>query len=307
MRRSKMKSRKNQTGIRATTRKSAAPKGVREKRRLIQLIVSLLLFLAVFAGRKMYSDQLKSCAKLICWDMNLREAIRVFEEVGEEGSVGQALQKLGFGTVAATEPPQEMEPAIEVVPLIQTGRFGLSQAREYGITTVMPLKVETELPAEPEVVTAVAQMYGEDGTKLPSNVSFAYYELGLPQTVVPVSGEITSNFGYRTSPVNGKQEFHLAIDIAAAKGTPILAFAEGVVRYIGESDEFGLYLMLDHSNGASTFYAHCSKLLVKKGETVSCGQTIALVGDTGNAIGSHLHWSVLKDEIRLNPAFYVDW
>ena len=118
-------------------------------------------------------------------------------------------------------------------------------------------------------------------------------------------GEITSGFDYRISPITGQREFHLALDIAAAKGTEIAAFADGVVRYIGESDDFGLYFMIDHANGVATFYAHCSKLLVRKGEFVTCGQTVALVGDTGNATGHHLHFTIEKDNIRLDPAYYV--
>ena len=136
-------------------------------------------------------------------------------------------------------------------------------------------------------------------------MSFAFYELGLPKTVDPVTGPVTSTFGYRDSPVNGKNEFHLALDIGAAEGTEIGAFADGVVEYIGKSDEFGLYLKISHANNVSSFYAHCSKLLVHKGDPVTCGQTVALVGDTGNAIGAHLHFTIEKDNIRLDPAYYV--
>ena len=173
--------------------------------------------------------------------------------------------------------------------------------------------ISLEAPeAEPEasetsaVVTAVAQAVTDDGVELPRNVSFAFYELGLSETAVPVNGPVTSTFGYRDSPVNGKYEFHLALDIGAEEGTEIGAFADGVVRYIGESDEFGQYLMIDHANNVSSFYAHCSKLLVHKGDAVSCGQTVALVGQTGNATGPHLHLTIEKDNIRLDPAYYVD-
>ncbi|MBD5084581.1 MAG: M23 family metallopeptidase [Clostridiales bacterium] len=161
-------------------------------------------------------------------------------------------------------------------------------------------------PSEPVVVTAMAQEYTDDGIKLPRNVSFAFYELGLGETVVPVSGTATSGFGYRDHPVSGTNEFHLALDIGAAEGTEIGAFADGVVEYIGTSDEFGNYLKINHDNNVSTFYAHCSKLLVHKGDQVTCGQTVALVGQTGNATGPHLHLTIEKDNIRLDPAYYVD-
>ena len=79
----------------------------------------------------------------------------------------------------------------------------------------------------------------------------------------------------------------------------------GAVAQLGENSVYGLYVKLDHANGVSTFYAHCKKLLVKKGETVKCGQVIAKSGETGNATGPHLHFSVEKDGVRLNPAYYL--
>ena len=81
---------------------------------------------------------------------------------------------------------------------------------------------------------------------------------------------------------------------------------DGVVEYIGQSDDFGLYFKITHKNGVSSFYAHCSKLLIQKGDTVTCGQTVALVGETGMATGPHLHLTIEKDKIRLDPAYYVD-
>lgn len=106
--------------------------------------------------------------------------------------------------------------------------------------------------------------------------------------------------------MDGDYSFHNAVDIGVSKGTDILAYADGTVRYIGEDDVFGLYLKIDHANGVSTFYAHCDKLLVSKGDVVTCGQVIAKSGETGNATGPHLHFSIEKDGIRLNPAYYLD-
>lgn len=202
--------------------------------------------------------------------------------------------------------------------LSQTSRMGLGYLNEHGVLSEADFSQKADEPAEhgpeplpsepaqPAVVTAMAQEYTDDGVKLPRNVSLAFYELGLSETTVPVNGTATSGFGYRDSPINGKNEFHLALDIGAEEGTEIGAFAAGTVEYIGTSDEFGNYLKINHENNVSSFYAHCSKLLVHKGDQVACGQTVALVGHTGNATGSHLHLTIEKDNIRLNPAYYVD-
>ena len=156
------------------------------------------------------------------------------------------------------------------------------------------------------VVTAVAQEYDDQGQELPDRVSLQYYELGLEETAVPVMSTVTSAFGFRDHPVDGEYTFHNAVDIGVSTGTDVLAFADGTVRYIGEDDVFGLYLKIDHANGVSTFYAHCDELLVSKGDTVTCGQVVAKSGETGNATGPHLHFSIEKDGIRLDPEYYLD-
>ena len=290
----------------------------KEKSRLVRLVISVFLFAVVFLGRSSYPLRFEQLIAAIGADMDVSGAIHAVGQALRDGEgVGKAV--LAFGAVLTghhendEKTADSIELSVQVVPLRDTGRFGLDYAVESGMIIYSGEKSEpirdpsvnqTPEPT-PAVVTAVAQVYGENGEALPSNVSFLYYELGLEQTVDPVQGKLTSGFGYRTSPTGGKREFHLAIDIAAEKGTAIAAFAAGTVRYIGESDEFGLYLMIDHANGVSTFYAHCSKLLVRKGEQVSCGQTVAFVGDTGAATGSHLHLTILKDNIRLDPSYYV--
>lgn len=289
----------------------------RDRNRLIQLLVSVILFLVVFAGRGVFSEQIQAWGVLTSTDTDFGTVFRTFAEtLTGGGDAFGAFERLSLSLLGAEpEPEPDAEPSqapVTVTPLSQTGRLGLDLSSQFGV--LRDVQTEVVQPSEPvvdepeptpEIVTAVAQAYAEDGTALPSNVSFLYYELGLDETVVPVSGNVTSGFGYRTSPISGKREFHLALDIAADEGTAIAAFADGVVEYIGESDEFGLYLKINHANNVSTFYAHCSKLLVRKGDTVTCGQTVALVGSTGNATGAHLHLTILKDNIRLDPAYYV--
>lgn len=304
----------------------------RERRRLAQLLVSLVLFLLVFLGRGVFPAQLQSWRAAMEQDTDFAGAVRQFSmQLREKLPFREAFQNLltavageganPSGTADAVQQSDEPEHSVQVTFLGETSRGGLDYLLEYSFVKDLSRSVQTDTQDRPEqageqtpgsapspqkVVTAMAQAYDKNGVALPSNVSYEYYELGLNQTIAPVRGTVTSNFEYRTSPITGKREFHLAMDIAAKEGTEILAFADGTVRYIGESDEFGQYLMLDHANGVSTFYAHCSKLLVRKGQTVVCGQTVALVGHTGKATGSHLHLTVLKDNIRLDPAYYVD-
>lgn len=293
-----------------------------ERRRLVQLLVSLCLFLVVFVGRNTFSAQGKQWEQLITNDADFSTAFEQFgKDLAEGESIWSALRSLTAASFGQTLEENEKEIEILNVPeskpvtiskLSESKQLGLAYYREHGLRDYglmlneFPVEdaAEEETP-EVEIVTAVAQAYNANGEALPRNVSYERYELGLEKTAVPVMGTVTSGFEYRTSPITGKREFHLALDIAAEKGTEISAFADGVVRYIGESDDFGLYLMIDHANGVATFYAHCSELLVRKGDSVTCGETVALVGNTGNATGYHLHFTIEKDDIRLNPAYYV--
>lgn len=309
-----------------------------DKRRLIQLLVSLILFLLVYVGRGVFPGQLEMWKLVMASDVDFKAAFAEFGRAVSQGDpVQTAFEALCASVFGRQQEEGEDSPSAPLsVPPVDSVRYlngsGVLMSMDYvmrGEAPISggllqkgsgdPLKPAAPDPqpsgaADPEpsesvqvqAVTAVAQAYTDDGIELPSNVSFAYYELGLEKTAIPVLGTATSGFGYRDHPASGKNEFHLALDIGAAEGTEIGAFADGVVEYIGESDIFGQYLKINHDNNVSSFYAHCSKLLVRKGETVTCGQTVALVGQTGDATGPHLHLTIEKDNIRLDPAYYVD-
>lgn len=123
--------------------------------------------------------------------------------------------------------------------------------------------------------------------------------------VVPLSGTRTSDFGWREHPVTGKEAFHYGVDIAADEGAEICCFADGTVGVVGESTELGKYLTVNHADGFSTLYAHCSAVTVSPGAKVEQGTVIARVGQTGNATGAHLHFEVHDGEEYLNPVYYL--
>lgn len=129
--------------------------------------------------------------------------------------------------------------------------------------------------------------------------------LGTGKYMWPVSGDITSYFGYRIHPILRKRKYHTGLDIAALMGTPIAASDTGVVIFSARNGGYGLMVTIDHGAGISTVYAHCSKLLVKKGQKVSKGETIAKVGTTGLSTGPHLHFEVRKDGVPMNPLNYI--
>ena len=125
---------------------------------------------------------------------------------------------------------------------------------------------------------------------------------GIYLAVVPVTGRITSRFGAVESI---RDHTHKGIDIAATRGTPILATASGKVSFAGWSSGYGYLVKIDHGNGVETYYGHCSKLYVSAGDTVEAGEQIAAVGSTGNSTGNHLHFEIRLDGKQVNPQTYV--
>ena len=110
---------------------------------------------------------------------------------------------------------------------------------------------------------------------------------------------LTSYYGWRWG------SFHTGIDIAGPIGTNIYAYQSGTVTYSGWSGAYGYLVKIDHGDGHSTWYAHCSKLNVNTGDKVSKGQVIALMGSTGFSTGSHLHFEVRINGVHVNPYTYI--
>ena len=126
--------------------------------------------------------------------------------------------------------------------------------------------------------------------------------------VQPVKGKISSDFGIRNDPFDGKKARHEGTDIAAPKGTEIVAAAGGTVSYEGYDDDgYGKYFKITHSDKVMTLYAHCSEILVSKGEKVEAGQTVALVGSTGQSTGNHLHFEIRLDGKAVNAMWYLNY
>lgn len=121
----------------------------------------------------------------------------------------------------------------------------------------------------------------------------------------PVDGMVGSGFGFRADPFTGRSALHTGLDFPGEVGTPIHAAAGGLVLESAWHPEYGNVVEIDHGNGLSTRYAHCSKVLVKAGTLVKRGQQIALIGSSGRSTGPHLHFEVLLDGVPQDPARFL--
>lgn len=125
---------------------------------------------------------------------------------------------------------------------------------------------------------------------------------GIKVATLPVTGTISSRYGVSSKI---RVSTHTGLDIAATTGTPIKVVADGTITFAAYRGSYGYLVKVDHGNGVETWYGHTSKMLVKEGQAVKAGDTIALVGSTGNSTGPHLHFEVRINGEHVNPQKYL--
>jgi len=125
--------------------------------------------------------------------------------------------------------------------------------------------------------------------------------------VAPVeNGRYTSYFGERVDPISEGDDFHKGVDIGADEGDKIRAFYDGKVTSVGEDSSSGKYLFISPGKGYSTFYCHCSEILIDEGTIVRKGETVALVGSTGYSTGPHLHFEIRSNGESIDPLPFLE-
>lgn len=157
------------------------------------------------------------------------------------------------------------------------------------------LALNNPLPPDPSPGRIPAQATRPDPAQ--------FMPTGLP---LLAETQLTSSFGYRPNPFGGSAyEFHNGVDFAAPEGTPVYATASGTVSEAGWNPVFGLMVLIDHSNGLYTLYGHLSSVQVGKGQQVEQGMWIGQVGSTGRSTGPHLHYTIYRYGIAVDPLPYV--
>ncbi len=141
--------------------------------------------------------------------------------------------------------------------------------------------------------------------KLHSYFASQKTRLAATPSIWPSRGWVTSLFGPRTHPFTGLREMHKGIDMANRIGTPIRVPADGRVVKIYWDKGYGKILTINHGYGIKTRYAHCSEIVVKKGQRVKRGEIIAKIGNTGKSTGPHLHYEVMLHGVQVNPQKYI--
>ncbi|WP_456384147.1 peptidoglycan DD-metalloendopeptidase family protein [Persephonella sp.] len=122
---------------------------------------------------------------------------------------------------------------------------------------------------------------------------------------VPLYGRITSRFGYRKDPFNGRRAFHSGLDLKARYKQAVFATANGYVEFAGWKPGYGKLVIIRHKYGYKTYYGHLSKIRVKKGRWVKAGTVIGYAGSTGRSTGVHLHYEIRRYGKLINPLKFL--
>ncbi len=130
--------------------------------------------------------------------------------------------------------------------------------------------------------------------------------LACTPSIMPTRGIYNvKGFGFRKDPITGKLRMHNGLDIINKTGTPIFSPAVGVVSFTGIRSGYGKYIIIDNGYGISTGFGHLSSILVEEGDRVKRGKKIALMGNTGRSVGSHLHYEVRINNVPMNPILFI--
>ena len=238
----------------------------------ICLFCVTIIYLATTSANSRYEEQ-------------LTQKIEALEEARQSLALEEATSQLSLAQL------QQSFDAIDSA-LTQIN----AKMRKRGLKEFVPLIKHAGGPVEEEVnYSELSKYYTTKLKNLDKKLE------GLPLGI-PHHGRVTSPFGYRRNPfTNRGLEMHSGIDIKGKTGDPIKATAAGTVSHAGYKGQYGKVVIVKHTNGWETRYAHLSRTQVRKGQKVEVGQTIGRLGSTGRSTGPHLHYELLSYNRKINP------
>jgi murein DD-endopeptidase MepM/ murein hydrolase activator NlpD len=193
---------------------------------------------------------------------------------------------------------------------LDSGEFDFSQSpAQGGPVAASELSAEMQVPDFMSSLKNLSVLLDDRNQQL-SVLETLMMNRNLQAEVMPAGRPITrgwlsSYFGIRTDPFNGRRVHHSGVDFAGKMGSDVVSVASGVVTYSGKRSGYGNLVEINHGNGYSTRYGHGSELLVDVGDTVKKGHVIAKMGTSGRSTGPHVHFEVLLNGRAVNPKKYI--
>lgn len=214
------------------------------------------------------------------------------ELTGQISSLQQALTQLG----EQAELDPEARRALESLPAVIRSRATGGGAAVSAASTPAP---------SPDTTIGVLKgLLGVIESRLASVKTSVEGQQALARatpSIWPLAGWLSSGFGNRKDPFNGSADFHPGLDIAADKGTPVRATADGTVKSAGYNGNYGNAVLIDHGFSISTRFGHLSRFAVRPGQEIRRGEVLGYVGSTGRATAAHLHYEILLNGQPINP------
>ncbi len=285
-----------------------------EVHRLIipRFILTLALIVSAGGGWILFSalHHLKSVEQLVQENKHLTEMVKIKDNqlqffanrMSEIRDELHGIQKLN----------QFVEMKLGKIEEIQEGGLGGPMSRSPGRDAKRIVYLNSESEILDQLWTEVDEL--EEETRLEKAKSRALMRFFRSQSALlsaipslrPIEGGfISSPYGKRHDPFTGKYKMHTGIDLAHSNHVPVHATAEGIVVFAGWSDSYGNLVIIYHGFGLSTRYAHLHRIDISKGDWVKKGQTIGLLGKTGRAKGTHLHYEVRLEGRPINPYYFL--
>jgi murein DD-endopeptidase MepM/ murein hydrolase activator NlpD len=268
-------------------------------RKTVSLVVgvSLVFLVSSRTTESVYENQIR----LNVVKTGLQEQVDLVDKL--HNSTGEKLDRL-IGQLAAMQ-----------FQLNQLDSISASLAKKNGLTEadfVLPQEINTQLSKDAELTSQIE--------KMADALEFKVQQLSALESILqglnieqesklagrPVSkGWLSSYYGIRKDPFNGKPTMHKGIDFAGEEGSEVVATGAGIVTWAGNRSGYGGLVEIDHGNGLRTRYGHNSVLTVKKGDIVTKGQAVALLGNTGRSTGAHVHYEVLENGRQIDPLPFI--
>ncbi|WNR43938.1 M23 family metallopeptidase [Paenibacillus roseipurpureus] len=288
------------------------------------LVLVLMGFLVTIYVMNIHSEQTKTSMQQ-AFDGQEQQLTQQISNQSDE------LEQLQIDLIALSQQADEFKAKLEEIKKLDHVLELMSQPETTNGTskkgTSTPLSTSTkrdiggsEQPVKPEDVSALVSSTKNGLNSLVTDINVLLgnlteseakiketeYVRTITPTLWPIaSHSITSGFGIRIDPFSLKPTMHTGYDLDGELGDPVYVTAAGKVITVGYDEEHGNHIIVDHSRGIETEYMHLNKITVKRGESVTKGQLIGLVGSTGRSTGSHLHYEVHKSGIPIDPKPYL--
>lgn len=251
-------------------------------------------YLSILLSSDDFSDFLSRyeiVSQLSKYDKNLFEQLKAIKE-----SIAQKKQELETDRAEAVQIKSDLEANKTALEKRMNERNAQMESIESAEAETK--KLYTEIAEEEDrLAEAIRKEIAAQAAKSGSTYVGGTFMWPLPAA----NNVVTCKYGMRTHPITGVYKLHTGVDLRATKGTNIYAANNGTVTTATYSNAYGNYVVIDHGGGVATLYAHMSKINVSKGQTVTQGTVIGLVGSTGYSTGPHLHFEVIRNGKYTNP------